>query len=82
MAHHIRAMARPLLQATGIGVIVFELAAPVALIHPTMALIYAAAAWCFHLATAVVFGLNRFLLAWTAALPSLWLAAVMLRAAK
>jgi hypothetical protein len=32
-------------------------------------------AWCFQLATAVVFGLNRFVLAWSAALPAVWFAA-------
>jgi hypothetical protein len=68
-----------LLQAVSVGVVVFELSAPLALVHPAGALMYTAVAWCFHLATAVVFGLNRFLLAWSAALPSLWYAAQRLQ---
>ena len=63
-----------LLCVASIGVIGFELAAPAALIDPRTCLIYTAVAWCFHLATALLFGLNRFLLAWSAALPSLWVA--------
>lgn len=64
-----------LLRVVSCGVVLFELAAPVALVSPTAAVAYAAVAWGFHFATAVVFGLNRFLLAWSAALPSLWFAA-------
>lgn len=70
---------RALLQCAGIGVLLFELSAPLALIGPNAALMYIAVAWCFHLATAGIFGLNRFLLAWSAALPSLWYAAQHLR---
>lgn len=69
-----------LLRTASFGVLLFELAAPVALVSPAAAVAYAAVAWCFHFATAVVFGLNRFLLAWSAALPSLWFAAHLLQA--
>jgi hypothetical protein len=69
-----------LLRVASIGVIVFELAAPIALVSTSSALMYTAVAWCFHLATAVVFGLNRFVLAWSAALPALWFAARLLHA--
>jgi hypothetical protein len=57
------------------SVVLFEIAAPVALFNERSCLICIAVAWCCHLATAVVFGLNRFLLALTAALPSLLFAA-------
>lgn len=67
------------LRLLSIGVIGFELLAPLAFWHPRAAVMYTAVAWCFHLATAVLFGLNRFLLAWSAALPSLWFAAHVLR---
>jgi len=70
-----------LLRTLSIGVIVFELAAPLALVSVPMAYTYTAVAWCFHLATAVVFGLNRFVLAWSAALPAVWFAAGVLHPA-
>lgn len=70
---------RAVLCLLSVGVMAFELLAPLALVHPRVALMYIAVAWCFHLATAVLFGLNRFLLAWSAALPSLWFAAHVLR---
>lgn len=69
-----------LLRVVSIGTIVFELAAPLALWSTSAALIYTAVAWCFHLATAVVFGLNRFVLAWSAGLPAVWFAAYLLHA--
>ncbi len=67
-----------LLCVASVGVIGFELAAPAAMIDARTCLIYGAVAWCFHLATALCFGLNRFLLAWSAALPSLWFAVQLL----
>lgn len=70
-----------LLRPLSVAVIGFELLAPFALLHPTAALTYTAVAWCFHLATAAVFGLHRFLLAWSAALPSLWFASEVVRGA-
>jgi hypothetical protein len=63
------------LRVVSVGVITFELGAPLALLSPSAAYLYTAVAWCFHLATAVVFGLNRFVLAWSAALPAVWFAA-------
>lgn len=69
-----------LLRVVSIGVIAFELAAPIALVSTSSAHLYTAVAWCFHLATAVVFGLNRFVLAWSAALPAVWFAARLLHA--
>ncbi|GAB1343796.1 HTTM domain-containing protein [Gemmatimonas sp.] len=71
-----------LLRAVSCGVMLFELAAPLALVSPAAAVAYTAVAWCFHFATAAIFGLNRFLLAWSAALPSLWFAAHMLQAGR
>jgi hypothetical protein len=68
------------LRVVSIGVIAFELAAPIALVSTSSAYLYTAVAWCFHLATAVVFGLNRFVLAWSAALPAVWFAARLLHA--
>lgn len=69
-----------LLRVVSIGVIAFELAAPIALVSTRAGYMYTAMAWCFHLATAVVFGLNRFVLAWSAALPAVWFAAQLLHA--
>jgi len=66
------------LSVASVAVMFFELSAPAALLGVRACLIYTAVAWCFHLATAVVFGLNRFLLVWSAALPSLWFAVQLL----
>lgn len=62
------------LRVASVGVIGFECLAPVAWLHPVACIAVVATAVAFHAATAVLFGLNRFLLAWTAALPSLWYA--------
>ncbi len=64
----------PLLRVVGIGVMVFECLAPLAWLHPDAAMSYLLLALVFHVGTAVLFGLNRFLLAWTAAMPALWYA--------
>lgn len=69
---------RALLRAAGIGVFAWELAAPLAWAAPSLAVAYAASAVAFHAANALVLGLPRFLLAWGAALPSLWFAATLL----
>lgn len=69
-----------LLRVVSVGVVLFELAAPVALLDARACLLYSAVAWCFHLATALVFGLNRFLLVWSAALPSVWFAVHLVQA--
>lgn len=63
-----------LLRVAGIAVVCFELAAPLAWTNRLLCIAYIAAALCFHAATAVTFGLNRFFLAWGAALPTLWYA--------
>jgi hypothetical protein len=63
-----------LLRVASISVIGFECLAPVSWFDPRACVAVIAVAFAFHLSTAVVFGLNRFLLAWSAALPSLWYA--------
>lgn len=58
------------------GVILFELAFPVGLLHPLALFGALVIAFGFHLANACLFGLNRFVWAWAAAYPSLiWLQA-------
>ncbi|MBX9606188.1 MAG: HTTM domain-containing protein [Gammaproteobacteria bacterium] len=65
--------ARPrLLWAMGWAVMLFELAFPLALIHPVSLAVALVTAALFHLANACLFGLNRFLWAWLAAYPALW----------
>jgi len=64
-----------LLRVASIAVITFECTALAAWSDPRVAAIVIATAAVFHLGAAVVFGLNRFLLAWSAALPALWYAA-------
>lgn len=65
--------ARPrLLWAMGWAVMLFELAFPLALIHPASLAVALVIAALFHLANACLFGLNRFLWAWLAAYPALW----------
>ncbi len=63
---------RRVLQLAGMGVVLFECLAPFALQSPRSSVLFIGFALCFHAAVAVVFGLNRFLLAWGAALPTLW----------
>lgn len=62
------------LRLASVGVIAFECLAPLAWFHPVACIAVIAVAFTFHAATATLFGLNRFLLAWSAALPSLWYA--------
>ncbi len=57
-----------------VGVMAFECLAPIAWLNPIACIAVMAVALTFHTATAMLFGLNRFLLAWSAALPSLWYA--------
>jgi hypothetical protein len=66
---------RGLLTIVGMGVLAFELASPVAWLSPGVCALFVVIALCFHAATAIAFGLNRFLLAWGAAMPALWYAA-------
>ncbi len=63
-----------LLRLASAGVMAFECIAPVAWFDPVACLAVIGVALTFHAATAVIFGLNRFLLGWSAALPSLWYA--------
>lgn len=65
-------LARPTAaRAASWGVIAFECAAPIALLHPSTCAAYLAVALVFHLANAWAFGLNRFVFAWAAAWPAL-----------
>ncbi len=64
-----------LLRVASIAVITFECTALAAWSDPHVAAIVIATALVFHVGAAVAFGLNRFLLAWSAALPALWYAA-------
>ena len=61
-----------LLRVMSWSVIMFELAFPLALLTQTTLIIGLSIATLFHLANAVLFGLNRFLWIWIAAYPSLW----------
>jgi len=62
------------LRIVSAGVIGFECLAPVAWFDPVACVAVLTVAFTFHAGTAALFGLNRFLLAWSAALPSLWYA--------
>jgi hypothetical protein len=63
-----------LLRAMSWGVMGFELAMPLGLLNPFALIVALSVAACFHLANAMLFGLNRFVWAWIAAYPSLiWL---------
>ncbi len=61
-------------QGMGVVVMAFECSAPLAWTTPTACVAFILAAAAFHIGAAAVFGLNRFLWAWGAALPSLWYA--------
>ncbi len=61
------------------AVISFEVAFPLALLHPTALGVALSLAALFHLANACLFGLNRFLWVWLAAYPSLiWFQVVLI----
>ncbi len=64
-----------LLRVAGVAVMAFELAAPLSWVTVTASTVFIASAVLFHAGAALVFGLNRFLWAWGAALPALWYAA-------
>lgn len=66
------------LRAFAWGVMTFECAAPVALLHPLACVGYIAVALVFHLANAWALGLNRFVLAWAATWPALLYASSLL----
>ena len=60
------------------GVIGFEVAFPLGLLHPSLLLGMLGIAAAFHLANAICFGLNRFLWIWVSAYPALiWLQALV-----
>lgn len=59
-------------------VMAFECAFPLALVGVRVAWVFVALALVFHLGTIVVFGLNRFLLAWAASWPAVIFAARVL----
>ena len=65
---------RAALCTASIGVMTFECFAVAAWFDPIAWVAVIAAALLFHTSVAALFGLNRFLLAWGAALPSLWYA--------
>ena len=69
----LRALAgrRRLMVAGSWAVIGLEVLFPVSLLHPGALGLALAAAFVFHLANAVAFGLNRFVWSWLAAYPSL-----------
>lgn len=62
---------RLLLSFLSVGIILFELLAPWALLNSERAPIYLALAFLFHLSNWFAFGLNRFVWAWLATYPSL-----------
>lgn len=65
---------KPLMVAASWLVIGFEVAFPLALLHPTLLTLALGIAALFHLANACLFGLNRFLWIWLSAYPSvMWL---------
>lgn len=52
-------------------IMLFEISFPLALLDPRICLAFISMAFLFHLANCYVFGLNRFLFAWSAAYPAL-----------
>ena len=64
---------RPVLLAgAGRAVVLFELAFPLGLFSPAALAVMLTLAAAFHLANALLFGLNRFLWIWLSAYPALW----------
>jgi len=61
------------------GVMAFECAFPLALTGPRAAALFVALAACFHLGNVAAFGLNRFLLAWSASWPAVLYASTLVR---
>ena len=65
--------ARPaLMTGAGRAVVLFELAFPLGLLSARLLAVMLALAAAFHLANALLFGLNRFLWIWLSAFPALW----------
>ena len=66
------ASSRPLCAVVGGGIMLFELLLPAVLILPTEGKLVLLAAGCaFHIANALVLGLNRFVWAWVATYPAI-----------
>lgn len=65
---------RGFVRVIGIIVVIFECVSPAAWFSSTAAAAFIVVAIAFHFGTALLFGLNRFLLAWCAAMPALWYA--------
>lgn len=68
---------KPLLLCLSWLLIVFECSFPVALLHPQLCLLYIGVGIGFHCGAAYVFGLNRFILAWAATYPALYVTSVV-----
>lgn len=64
------------------GVLLFECGFPLAWLDPRVCLAFLALGLGFHLANSVVFGLNRFLFAWSAAYPALLFGSQLLPGAR
>ncbi|NIA71109.1 HTTM domain-containing protein [Pelagibius litoralis] len=76
VSENLRSIARQprLVLAASWAVMLFEIAFPATLLHPVTLIAGLSVAGLFHLANAVLFGLNRFFWVWLAAYPSiLWL---------
>ena len=73
VAENLRGLARypRLLTGASWGVIGLELAFPFALLHPVALMIALGAVAVFHLANAMLFGLNRFFWIWISTFPAL-----------
>jgi hypothetical protein len=54
-------------------ILIFECSFPLALLDPAVCQFYIGLALCFHLANFFLFGLNRFVFAWMASYPALYL---------
>ena len=54
------------------GIILFECSFPLNFVHPSFSLVFIGCAFLFQLANVYVFGLNRFLFAWSASYPALY----------
>ena len=61
-----------LMTGAGRAVVLFELAFPLGLLSARLLAVMLALAAAFHLANALLFGLNRFLWTWLSAFPALW----------
>ena len=62
---------RTLMKYASLGVIAFEVLFAFSLMHPASLFFALSLAFVFHLANAVLFGLNRFVWAWLSAFPAL-----------